>query len=153
MSVRLLPLAALATILAGCAPRPAPVEKPKPDITAEAWYGETAGQLAAMNRDAEALFQAGKFDEAAAVITKAQPLESRLLEAAHPTLPAMTAASGLDDLYGRMLLRNGRYGFARGVFQKNVIRWKTWKPRTLETERQLKLALAAVAECDRHLSE
>ena len=35
------------------------------------------------------------------------------------------------------------------LFQKNVTRWKTWKPQTPETERRLKEANADIAECDR----
>ena len=83
----------------------------------------------------------------------AQPLVSRLLSVPRPTLPAIEAASDLDDLYGRMLLRNRQYGWARDCFQKNVIRWKNWKPPTPDTERRWKQAVAAVAECDRRLAE
>jgi hypothetical protein len=65
----------------------------------------------------------------------------------------MEAASDLDDLYGRMLLRNRHYGWARSFFQKNAVRWKAWKPQTAETERRRQVAISAVAECDRHLPE
>jgi hypothetical protein len=50
-----------------------------------------------------------------------------------------------------MLLRNGHTGWARSTFQKNVIRWKTWKPQTPETDRRRKAAEEAVAECDKRL--
>jgi hypothetical protein len=50
-----------------------------------------------------------------------------------------------------MLVSNGYYGSARLLFQKNVTRWKTWKPRTPETDRRLKQANSAIAECDRHM--
>lgn len=65
----------------------------------------------------------------------------------------MAAASDLDELYGHMLLTNGNYGWARMMFQKNVARWRSWKPRTDETERRLKVAEAEVAECDRRMAE
>lgn len=146
-------LPVLALTLAACGPPSRPAEQPKPNPTAEAWYGETIGKLAAMNRDAEALLQSGNFDAAGAMVTSAQPLENRLLSVPRPTLPAMEAASDLDDIYARMLLRNHQYGWARDFFQKNVIRWKTWKPQTPDTARRWKQAAAAVAECDRRLAE
>jgi hypothetical protein len=146
-------LVVLAFALAGCGPPSRPVEQPKPDPTGEAWYGETIQELATMTRQAEALFQSGKFDAAGATVTKAQPLENRLLAAPRPTLPAMEAASDLDDLYGRMLLRNRQYGWARDFFQKNVVRWKAWKPQTPGTEGRWKQAVAQVAECDRGLAQ
>jgi hypothetical protein len=150
---RLFTLAASA-VLIGCAPAPPPVvDHPKPVLTGEAWYPQTSAQLAAMNREAEGLLKRGRFDQAAAVITKGQALQNRLLAVPQPTVGAMEAASDLDDLYGRMLLRNRNYGWARIVFQKNVARWKNWKPQTPETARRLKVAVSAVAECDRRLAE
>jgi len=142
---------AIAAVLISCAPAPSPQAKSAPDVTVEAWYGTATSQLAAAARDADAHFRAGRFDDAAASITKGQPLQARLLEAVRPTLPAMEAAADLDDVYGRMLLRNGHTGWARSTFQKNVVRWKTWKPQTPETERRWKAAVEAVAECDKQL--
>ena len=138
-------------LLAACAP--APVPKPPPDPTTEAWYGPVTAQLAAMNRQAEALLRAGKSDPAAAVITQGQPLSLRLLAAPHPTLAAMEAASDLDRLYAAMLLANKNYGWARLAFQKNVSRWKYWRPQTPDTARRLKLAQDGIAECDRRLGQ
>jgi hypothetical protein len=151
-SVRLVLLLA-AGLFAGCAPAPAPVEPPKPDPAAEAWYGQTADQLAALNREAETLLQNGNPDRAAAIITQAQPLMNRLLSVARPTLFAMEAASDLDQLYGRMLLANRNYGWARLLFQKNLARWKNWKPQTKDTARRRKLAELGIAECDRRLAQ
>ena len=149
---RLLVVAA-AALCAGCAPVPAPVETKQADATAEASYGPSVAQLAALNRDAERAFQAGRFDEASALIVKAQPLANRVVAVSHPTLAAVEAASDLDQLYGRMLLMNRNYGWARLEFQKNRARWKTWQPQTSETARRLKLAEDAIAECDRRMSE
>ena len=84
---------------------------------------------------------------------KPSPSKTACYPSRGPTLPAIEAASDLDDLYGRMLLRNRQYGWARDFFQKNVIRWKTWKPQTPDTERRWKQAAAAVAECDRDLAK
>jgi hypothetical protein len=152
--LRRLLLVAMVMLVAGCAPPPPPPkEQPKPDPTAEAWYPDAAAQLAALGRDAEALFQRGKYDEASAIVTKAQPLPSRLLAAPRPTLAAMEAAADLDDLYGRMLLRNKQYGWARTFFQNNVVRWRGWKPQTPEIVARSKKAAAALADCDRRLSE
>jgi hypothetical protein len=50
-----------------------------------------------------------------------------------------------------MLMADNRYGWARLQFQKNVTRWKYWRPRTPETDRRLKLAQDQIAECDRKL--
>ncbi len=150
--MRLLAIIA-AVVLAGCAPAPPPVELPKIDATQEDWYPKAVEQLAGMDRQAESLLEKGKADEAAAIITDGEPFVTRLLAVPRPTLAAMEAASDLDNLYGRMLLANRNYGWARIVFQKNLARWKTWKPQTDETARRLKLTEAAIAECDRRMLE
>jgi hypothetical protein len=144
-----------AVLLAGCAsaPVPAPVEKPKPDPAKEAWYGPATDELVILNRDAEDLLKRGKPEEAAALVTKGQPMMNRLLTAPRPTLAAMEAVSDLDDLYGRMLLSNRNYGWARLQFQKNVSRWKNWTPQTPETARRRKLAESELAGCDRALAQ
>ena len=108
-------------------------------------------QVVALNREAESFFANGKQDEAADRIQKAQPLVSRLLAVQQPSLAAVEAASDLDDLYGRMLLSNRHYAWARLMFQKNLARWKNWTPQTPETARRLKQAESALAECDRHM--
>jgi hypothetical protein len=142
-----------AVLLAGCAPVPAPAPKPPPDLAAEEWYGPMVAQLAAMNREAEGLLRDGKSDQAAAIITKGQALVGRLLTAPRPTLAAMEAASDLEQMYAWMLLGNRNYGWARLAFQKNVSRWKNWRPQTAETARRLKLAQDGIAECDRRMAQ
>ena len=132
--------------------RPA-AESAKRDITTEAWYGPTVGELAKLKRDAEAAYKNGKADDAAALIKKAEPLRDKVVAALAPTLAAMEAASDLDDLYGRMLLGNRHYGWARLMFQKNVARWKHWSPQTAESERRFKVAQSQVIECDRRMAE
>jgi hypothetical protein len=149
-AVRLLVIVASA-LLTACAPAPRPAEAPTADPTAESWYGQTVEQLAALNRQAESLLRKGPSDEAGAILTEGQPLMNRLLAVPRPTLAAMEAASDLDDLYGRMLLANKQYGWARIQFQKNVARWRSWKPETPETARRRKAAEAGIGECDRHL--
>jgi len=106
-----------------------------------------------MNREADSAFADGKSDQAAALIEKGQPLVARLLAVPNPTFEAAVAASDQDDLYGRMLLSNRHYGWARLLFQKNLSRWKHWQPQTPETARLLKQAESAIAECDRHILE
>jgi hypothetical protein len=138
-----------AAFLASCEQAPAPPR----DATKEPWYRETIEQLTAMNREADSAFAAGKSDQAAALIEKGQPLVARLLDVPNPTLQAAIGASDLDDLYGRMLLSNRHYGWARLQFQKNLSRWKHWQPQTPETARLLKQAESAIAECDRHILE
>ncbi len=144
-----------AIVLAACAPAPAPAPAPKPppDPVTEDWYAPATAQLAAMNRQAEALLREGKSDQASAVITSAQPWAARLLAAPHPTLGAMEAASDLDQMYAAMLLGNKNYGWARLFFQKNVSRWKNWRPQTEETARRLKAAQDGIAECDRRMGQ
>jgi hypothetical protein len=144
--VRLLAIS-LAAILAGCG-----TSSPR-DVTKEGWYTQTVSQLAEMNRDAESSFKNGKSDQAAAIIEKAEPLASRVIGVARPSMEAAQAASDLDDLYGRMLLSNRHYGWARLQFQKNLSRWKHWTPQTSEADRRVKLALSEIAECDRHIEE
>jgi len=139
--------------LTACETASAPPRDAARDATKEAWYSETVQQLVGMNREAESFFESGKFDQAAALIEKGQPLMSRLLSVPRPTLEATEAASDLDDLYGRMLLANRHYGWARLLFQKNLARWRHWQPETPEAARRLQQAKAAIAECDRHLVE
>jgi hypothetical protein len=144
------PLVILAVaFLASCEQTPAPPR----DATKEPWYRETVEQLTAMNREADSAFASGKSDQAAALIEKGQPLVARLLAVPNPTLEAAIAASDQDDLYGRMLLSNRHYGWARLLFQKNLSRWKHWQPQTPETARRLKQAESEIAECDRHIVE
>jgi hypothetical protein len=150
--VRLLSIAAV-LLLAACGPPPAPVASTRADATQQLWYGEAVTQLAALDRQAEKLYQSGRSDEAAALVTKGESLATRILDVPRPTLAAMETVSDLDQLYGQMLLANRNYGWARLVFQKNRARWKTWKPATSETEHRLRLANSAIAECDRHLGE
>lgn len=142
-----------AAMLAGCAPAPKPARSSQADLTQEAWYGKAVEQLTSMDRQAEDLFARNKGDEAAAMITAGEPWATRLLAVPHPTLDAMKAAYDLDDLYGRMLFANRNYGWARMMFQKNLARWRTWKPQTEETSRYVTVTEAAIAECDRRMTE
>lgn len=147
-----LAIPALAALcLVACAP--APVKPPAADPTADAGYGRSVEQLAALTRQAEDLFQKGNQDEASALILKGEPVATRLLAAPRPTLAAVEASSDLDDLYGRMLLSNRNYGWARLTFQKNQARWKNWQPQTAETARRLQAAEDAIRECDRRMTE
>jgi hypothetical protein len=141
----------LAAALAACSPSPPRAVHPKSDPAKEAWYGETIDQLTAITREAETWFRKGQRDQAAAMITKGQPLIHRLLSIPNPTLPAMDAVSDLDELYGQMLLGNRHYVWARVLFQKNVTRWTLWTPQTPDTLRRLKSARSQVAECDGHI--
>src|SRR5262249_39504775 len=113
----------LVLFLAGCAAPPR-AEQPKPDPTREAGYLAAVEQLAELNREAQDLLKRGRADDAAAAITKGQPLQAQLLAAPQPTLAAMEAVSDLDELYARMLLSNHHDGWARMLFQKNIVRWK-----------------------------
>lgn len=152
MSTRLLAVVA-ATLCAGCGPAPTPVASTNTDAAQQKWYADALAELSKMNRDAERAFQAGKGDEAAALLLKGQPLSDRLVGVPRPPLTAVEAASDLDQLYGQMLLSNRNYGWARLEFQKNRARWKTWQPQSEETARRLKLAEDAIAECDRRMAE
>ena len=140
-----------AALLAGCGPSAPAAKAPKVDPTTEAWYGEGTLRLANMDRAAEQYFQAGRSQEAAAIISGAQSLQSRLLAAPRPTLEAMEAIADLDRIYGKVLISNGYFGEARLLFQKNITRWKTWKPQNPETERRLQEANSDIAVCDKHM--
>ena len=146
-------LLAAVALLAGCSTAPAPVAPPKPDATKQEWYAQAVAQLANLNLEAERLFERGQADAAAAAITRGQPLASRLLSVPQPSLPATEAAADLDDLYGRMLLSNRHYGWARLAFQKNLARWKNWMPQTAESARRMQRAADQIADCDRRLAQ
>jgi len=148
-----LPAAFLGLMLSACASAPAPPPAAHRDETKEPWYSQTVEQLVAQNRQAKSLVTSGKADDAAALIQSGEQLSSRLLSVPRPTLAAMQGASDLDELYGRMLLSNRNYGWARLFFQKNLVRWKNWTPQTPDTAARLKEAQSAIAECDRRMSE
>jgi hypothetical protein len=134
-----------AALLTGCGSAP----PPGGDASQPTWYQQTVDQLAEMNRSAEGFIKDGKPDQAAALIEKGEPLASRLLNVPKPTLPAVEAASDLDDLYGRMLESNRHYAWAITLFEKNRARWKNWAPQTRESARRLKLAESEIEDCDR----
>ena len=140
---------ALVAALAGCGSTP----QAGRDAANDPQYIRAVDQLNQLNRQAEKLFAGGKRDDAAALIQKAQPLQKQVLDVPRPSLAAVEAASDLDDLYGRMLLTNRHYGWARLLFQKNLNRWKHWEPKTADTERRYKLAESEIAECDQHIGE
>jgi len=150
-----LPAAFLGLTLSACgpAPAPAPPAAAHRDETKEPWYSQTVEQLAAQNRQTKSLMTNGKPDDAAALIQSGEQLASRLLSVPRPTLAAMQDASDLDELYGRMLLSNRNYGWARLFFQKNLVRWKNWTPQTSDTAARLKEAESDIAECDRRMLE
>lgn len=102
-----------------------------------------------MNRDAERFLAEGKHDDASALILKGEPVATQILGVPRPTLAAMEAASDVDELYGKMLLSNRNYGWARLQFQKNLARWKYWKPQTPESVERMKKAESEIEECDR----
>ncbi len=106
-----------------------------------------------MNRRANELLHEKKPDEAAALIVRGESLGNRLISVPHPTLAATEAASDVDELYGKMLFSNRNYGWARLLFQKNVARWKNWRPQTPETADRLKRAQDAIAECDHRMGQ
>src|SRR3954454_3590606 len=143
----------LAILLLSCAAPPPPPQKAAVDPVTEAWYAPAIAELAGLNREAEALLKAGKADDAAARITKGQALSARLLAASRPPLEAMEAAADNESLYAGMLLANKNYGWARLSYQKNVSRWKNWRPQTDDTARRQKQALAGIAECDRLIGQ
>ena len=139
-----------AVVLASCGEPSTPA--PAHDVTTDAWYVQTLQQLTEMNRTAERDFAGGKPDEASALIEKGEPLASQLLSVPRPNLAAMVAASDVDFLYGRMLLSNRHYEWARLMFQKCLARWKYWKPETPDTLRRMAEASAAIDDCDRGMS-
>jgi len=138
-------------LLTGCGAPPPPAKAVDP--TTEAWYSRTVEDLVAANGEAETDLAAGKSDEAAAAIVRGQGMEQRLLSVSRPTLAAEEAVSDLERLYGRMLLSNRHYGWARLAFQKNLARWRHWVPETPETIRRRKQAEADIADCDRRMTE
>ena len=75
-------LVVVAAGLLACSPSPAPQpqakDQPPPDLTVQPWYAQSADELAAFNRRAADLVQAGEFDQASAIVTQSQPLADRL---------------------------------------------------------------------------
>lgn len=141
--------AILCLALAACSsPQPA-APKPAPDPTQEAWYAKSLRQLIESNRGAREALKQGKGETASALVTQGQGLSHELLAVRNPTLAAMEAASDNDQIYAEMMLASRHYGWARLIFQKNVVRWKNWKPQTPDTARRLKEAQDGVAAADK----
>jgi hypothetical protein len=128
------------------------VEPAPPDPAQEPWFAATISELQALNRKAEEAFDAGSIEAAGELVTQGQPLSNRLLAVPRLTFPAMKAVSDLDYLYGQLLLRKRHDGWARLLFQKDVVRWRSWKPQTEETRAMLQRAEAAMAKADQSLS-
>ena len=143
-------LVAATLFLTACGTATSPASR---DTTLPPWYAPALDQLTKLNRQAEDLFQKGDPDQAAAKIKEAQSLSARVLAVPRPSLPAVEAASDLDDLYGRMLLANRNYGWAQMFFQKNRSRWKNWKPQTEEAQRRFKQAESEIAECEKGIAQ
>ena len=148
MNVRFLLILAIA-ILTACGPATTVAR----DETNESWYPNAVAQLAQIARDADGAYQQHKPDQAAALIEKGTPIENRVMRVNRPTLDAEIAASDLDDLYGRMLLGNRHFGWARLMFQKNLARWKHWTPETPETIARRQHAQAQIDECDKNIPQ
>ena len=146
-------VALIALLLGSCSPSSRGVEPEKTDAAQEPSYLAAVQELAGLNTEAEDWLRKRKRQEAAALITKAQPLAAQLLSVPRPSISALEAVSDHDDLYGRLLLANRHYGWARMFFQKNLARWTNRKPQTQETERRRKLAEDRIAECDRALAK
>lgn len=144
-------LLSAAVLLAGCGPSAPTAPVAKADPTTDSAYAQTTERLTKMDRGAEQLLAAGRKDEAAAIVQSALTLHDKLLAAPRPTLEAMEAVADLDRIYGKLLISNGYFGEARLLLQKNITRWRTWKPQTPDTERRLKQANDDVAECDKHM--
>jgi hypothetical protein len=142
---------AILLLFAGCGEPPRKSAAPAPDPTLDPAYAESVAELAKCVSQARAFLASGNNDAAAAAITSGQPIAARVLAAPHPTLAAMESASDLDDLYGRMLLSNKNYGWARMTFQKNRSRWQHWQPQTEDTVKRKKQAEAGIAACDQGL--
>lgn len=141
-------LASLLTVYSCSKP---PESLPPVDETKQEWYGEAVSQAKKMAVEAEAAFRAGKSEEASDLIQEGEKVTARLLKVPHPPVEAVEAASDLDDLYGRMLLSNRHYGWARMVFQRNLARWKNWQPQSEEVIRRRKQAEAGIIECDKNI--
>lgn len=149
--MRILGIAVLLAILSSCGGEP-PAAPPPPDETKEPWYAETVTRVANATKEAQDDFEHGKPDDASSLILQAEPQASQLLAVLHPTLEATIAAADLDALYARMLFSNNHFEWAQFLYQKNVARWKYWKPQTPDTERRLKEAQAQVEACNRAIS-
>lgn len=137
-------------VYAGCDTTPKPT-KPRAAALSPTWYEDAVNELTTTAREADKLFAAGKADDAAALVQKGEKLATKVLGVPRPSLAATEAASDIDHLYGRMLASNHKYGWARLQFQKNLSRWKYWKPATEDTARRLRQAQAAIADCDKHI--
>ena len=135
--------------LVACAPpppKPAPKAGEKPE-----GYDAAVRRLADMVNVGNQFFANGRPDDASRVISDGLLMQNQILSVPQLDLAGTVAVSDLDDLYGRMLLASRHYGDARLLFQKNLARWRMWKPQNEESAKQLKHAQDQIAECDKHI--
>jgi len=139
-------------MLTGCGGGTTSQKSAAPSESEQPWYREQTQQLAKLVSEANEAFAAKKQDDAAALIKEAEPIATKLLAVRQPSLTALEAASDLDDLYGRMLLANKNFGWARMMFQKNQARWRHYEPVTPDVTARRKQAEERIAACDRGLA-
>jgi len=139
--------------LSACGPEPVAQKAPPKDETKEPWYAQAVERLSKQNQEANTLLNRGKEDDAAALVQSGEKIATRLLKVPNPTLAAMEAAADVDEIYGKMLLANKNYGWARLFFQKNLARWKVWIPETPNTIARKNAAAAEIADVDRRMTE
>ena len=139
-------------LLAACG-APAPQKKAPVEPSKESWYQPAIEELRSVNAAIARFADAGEYDKAARAIIHGQELEAKLLSSSHPPLEAAIAVSDLEDIYGRMMLAQKKYGWARLVFQKNLARWKYWRPITDDSQARMERARQQIIECDRGIEK
>lgn len=125
---------------------------PLTDPTRQPDYLAAIDRLAALNTEARVHFAAGRRSEAAALVTKGQPIAKDLLAVSRLSLAAMEVVADRDQLYADLLFANQHFAHARQMHQRNVARWKHWMPQTDNTRQRLEEAESAIAGCDRALA-
>ena len=86
-----------AALLAGCGPAAPTAKAPKVDPTTEGWYAQNTERLTNMDRAAQKLLEAGRKDEAAAIVTYTTSGSTTLRAARErPKVPILCLTSKLE---------------------------------------------------------
>lgn len=126
--------------------------KPLTDPTRQPEYRAAIERLHTLNTEARQHYAAGRRKEAAALVNEGEEYSKQLLAANRPSLSAMEAVSDRDALYADMLFANRHFGHARQMYQRNVARWKHWRPQTDASRQRLADAEAAISRCDQAIA-
>jgi hypothetical protein len=128
--MRTLLVAARDVMVSCAAPPPPPAQKAAVDPGDGEWYAPAITELAGLNRESGVAIAGAASPTMRRENHEGAGVVGAAAVGCAPPLEAMEAAADNENLYAGMLLANKNFGWARLSYQKNVSRWKNWRPQT-----------------------